>query len=352
MSKDKARKLSAALDVADGALSIQGPLVSGILAKWEGDQGNLQRLRQDASWSRDQAKDIRQRLRILDMDPHAQLMLIGLTGVLKTWQEYQEHKGDVGAYQDEFKELKRNVTTPLQLTKIASGIEASLQLYQRWAQGQNVAGAKAVLELNKYFGQTGDRLKMKNIAYMRELLRLQNIEGIYQQPWKWQQGLRTFLTTKLRIPLPATLLNQAPGLSILDRISLPLAVTHGVKEMIKPDHKGVLGGFDRGMGLVEAGGAAAVLGGSAAAGALGASATVAAAVPVVGWTALGVAGAYFLGTWAWDNREAIGRAATNAWNATSKWAGDVGKKAEEVAGAAKTAVKKVGASAVKKCKFW
>ncbi|MER5545788.1 hypothetical protein ABT072_25810 [Streptomyces sp. NPDC002589] len=352
MSKDNARKLAAALDVADGALSIQGPLVSGILAKWEGDQGNIKRIRQDASWSRDQAKDVRRRIGILDADPSTELMFMGLTGVLNTWQEYQEHKGEIGEYMNEFKEIKKNVTTPLRITKIASGIEASLQLYQRWAQGQNVAGAKAVLELNKYFGITGDRLKLKNIDYMRELLKLQKVEGLYQQPWKWQQGLRAFLTTKLKIPLPAKLLNQAPGLSILDRVGLPLAVVHGVKEMALPDHKGVLGGFDRGMGLVEAGGAGAVLGGSAAAGALGAGATVAAAVPVVGWAALGVAGAYFIGTWAWDNREAISNTAKRAWNATTKWAGDVADKGEEIVNGAKSAVTNLVPSAIKKYKFW
>ncbi|MFE9116769.1 hypothetical protein [Streptomyces sp. NPDC007172] len=352
MTKEKAMRLAAALDVADGALSIQGPLVSGLLAKWEGDQGNLKRIPQDASWSRDQAKDVRDRLGILETDPSVELMFMGMSGVLKTWQEYQEHKGEVGAYADEFKELKKNVTTPLRLTKIASGIEASLQLYQRWSQGQNVAGAKAVLELNKYFGITGDRLKLKNIDYMRELLKLQKIEDLYQQPWKWQQGLRTFLTTKLKIPLPAKLLAQSPGLSILDRVGLPLAIVHGVKEMVIPDHKGVLGGFDRGMGVVEAGGAAAVLGGGAAAGALGASAAVAAAVPVVGWAALGVAGAYFIGTWAWDNREAIKDGAKKAWNATSKWAGSVADKGKEIANGAKSAVTNLVPNAVKKFKFW
>ncbi|WP_229882230.1 hypothetical protein [Streptomyces alanosinicus] len=352
MSKDNARKLAAALDVADGALSIQGPLVSGILAKWEGDQGTLQRIRQDASWSRDQAKDVRRRLGILEADPSAELMFIGLTGVLSTWQDYQAHKGQIGEYMDEFKEAKKNVTTPLRLTKIASGIEASLQLYQRWSQGQNVTGAKAVLELNKYFGITGDRLKLKNIDYMRELLKLQNVEGLYQQPWKWQQGLRAFLTTKLRIPLPAKLLAQGPGLSILDRVGLPLAVLHGVKEMAVPDHKGALGGVDRGMGFVEAGGAGAVLGGAATAEALGAGATVAAAVPVVGWAALGVAGAYFIGTWAWDNRESIKNAAKSAWHATTKWAGDVADKGEEIVNGAKSVVTNLVPDSIKKYKFW
>ena len=352
MSKDNARKLAAALDVADGALSIQGPLVSGILAKWEGDQGNLGRFRQDATWSRDQAKDVRRRLGILDADPSAELMFMGLTGVLKTWQDYQERKGEIGEYVEEFKEIKKNVTMPLRLTKVASGIEASLQLYKRWSQGQNVAGAKAVLELNKYFGITGDRLKLKNIEYMRELLKLQKIEGLYQQPWKWQQGLRTFLTTKLKSPLPAKLLNQGPGLSILDRVGLPLAIVHGVKEMVAPDHGGVLGGFDRGMGFVEAAGAGAVMGGSAAATALGASATVAAAVPVVGWVALGVAGAYFLGTWAYDNRKAIADTTKRAWNATTKWAGDVADKGEEIVNGAKSAVTNLVPNTIKKYQFW
>ncbi|MEV5939134.1 hypothetical protein [Streptomyces sp. NPDC051994] len=350
MTKEKARRLSAALDVVDGALSIQGPLISGLLAKWEGDQGNLKRFPQDASWSRDQAKDVRHRLGILSADPAAELMFMGLSHVLDTWKDYEEHKGQIAEYVDEFKKAKPQ--TALRITKVASGIEASIQLYQRWAQGQNVAGAKAVLELNKYFGITGDRLKLKNIDYMRELLKLQKIEDAFQQPWKWQQGLRAFLTTKLKIPLPAKLMAQAPGLSFLDKLGLPLAIVHGVKEMALPDHKGVLGGFDRGMGVVEAGGAAAAIGGEAAALGIGASVGVAAAVPVVGWAALGVAGAYFLGTWAWDNREAIKNTTKKAWNATTKWAGGVADKGKEIAHDAKKAVTNLVPNTIKKFKFW
>lgn len=221
MKKEEARKLAAALDVAGGALSIQGPLISGLLAKWDGDQGDLGKFPAESTWSQDQAKDIRRRIGILDSDPKAELMLIGLTGVLDTWQKVKDRKGEIGGYVEEFQELKKNVTAPLRLTKIASGIEASLQLYQRWKQGGNVKAAKAVLDLNKYFGVTGDRLKAKNIAYIQEILKLKRIEMLYEQPWKWQQVARTFITTKLRIPLPAKLLNQAPGLSTLDRISLP-----------------------------------------------------------------------------------------------------------------------------------
>ncbi|APY86969.1 hypothetical protein DCW30_30035 [Streptomyces alfalfae] len=352
MKKEEARKLAAALDVAGGALSIQGPLISGLLAKWDGDQGDLGKFPAESTWSQDQAKDIRRRIGILDSDPKAELMLIGLTGVLDTWQKVKDRKGEIGGYVEEFQELKKNVTAPLRLTKIASGIEASLQLYQRWKQGGNVKAAKAVLDLNKYFGVTGDRLKAKNIAYIQEILKLKRIEMLYEQPWKWQQVARTFITTKLRIPLPAKLLNQAPGLSILDRISLPLAAVHGLKQIVLPDHKGVLGGFDRGMGAVELGGAAAVMGGASAATFLGASAGVAAAVPVVGWVALGVAGAYFLGTWAYDNREAIARYTKKAWKATTKWAGDTVDKGKEIVNGAKSAVTNLVPDTVKKYGFW
>ncbi|WP_447038067.1 hypothetical protein [Streptomyces sp. DSM 118878] len=352
MKKEKARKLAAALDVAGGALSIQGPLVSGILAKWDGDQGDLGKFPAQSTWSQDQAKDIRRRIGILDADPKAELMLIGITGVLDTWQSVKDKKGEVGEYVEEFKDLKAHATAPLKLTKIASGIEASLQLFQRWQQGKNVQAAKAVLELNKYFGVTGDRLKLKNIEYIQEILKLKRIEGLYEQPWKWQQAARAFITTKLKIPLPATLLNQAPGLSILDRISLPLAALHGTKQLFLPDHKGVLGGFDRGMGGLELAGAGAVMGGAGAATALGASATVAAAVPVVGWVALGVAGAYFLGTYAYDNREAIKRNTKKAWNATKEWAGDSVDKGKEIVNGAKHAVTNLVPSSVKRFGFW
>lgn len=349
MTKEKAQRLSAALDIVDGALSIQGPLVSGLLAKWDGDQGNLKRFTQDASWSRDTAGDVRRRLGILEADPNVELLFMGLSGVLETWQHVEERKGEIGHYVDEFKQAKPQ--TALRITKVASGIEASLRLYRLWAQGQNVAGARAVLELNKYFGVTGDRLEAKNLEYMAEVLKLQKAGEALKEPWQWQQLTRSFLT-KLKIPLPAKLFRQAPGLSAFDKFGLPLAVVHGVKEMVIPDHKGTLGGFDRGMGLVEAGGAAAVIGGEAAALGLGATVGVAAAVPVVGWAALGVAGAYFLGTWAYDNRKAIKDGAKKAWNATTKWAGGIADKGKEIANGAKSAITNLVPNTIRKYKFW
>ncbi|MER7349445.1 hypothetical protein ABT390_29000 [Streptomyces aurantiacus] len=359
MKKEKARQLAASLDVAGRALAIQGPLVSGILAKWDGDQGNLGKFPAHSSWSQDQAKDIRRRLGILDSDPKAELMFIGLTGVLKTWQDAKDAKGEVGDLIEDFKdnaekykEMGKNLTTPLRITKVLSGAEASLQLFKRWQQGQNVKGAQAVLELNRYFGITGDRLKLKNIAYMRELLKLNGIERLYQEPWKWQQTLRTFITTKLKIPLGTKLLNQAPGLSFLDKVSLPLAVVHGGRELFLPDHKGVLGGFDRGMGVIELGGAATVMWGGSAATYLSVSTGVATAIPVVGWTALGVAGAYFLGTWAYDNREGIKRHIKGAWRATAKATGNAIDKGKEVVGDAKRAITNLLPSRTKKFGFW
>ncbi|MFD9073363.1 hypothetical protein [Streptomyces lasiicapitis] len=359
MKKEKARQLAAALDVAGGALAIQGPLVSGILAKWDGDQGNLGKFPTHSSWSQDQAKDIRRRLGILDSDPKAELMFIGLTGVLKTWQDAKDAKGEVGdlikgfkGNYEKYKEMGDNLSAALRVTKVLSGAEASLQLYKRWQQGQNVKGAQAVLELNKYFGITGDRLKLKNIDYMRELLKLKRIESLYQEPWKWQQTLRTYITTKLKIPLGTKFLNQGPGLSILDRIGLPFAAIHGGKEIFLPSHKGVLGGFDRGMGALELGGAATVMGGGTAATFLGVGGSVAAAIPVVGWTALGIAGVYFIGTWAYDNREAIKKHAKDAWHATTKATGSAIDKGKEIAGDAKRAVTNLLPSRTKKYGFW
>ncbi|WKU46458.1 hypothetical protein Q3V23_21700 [Streptomyces sp. VNUA116] len=353
IDKEKARALTGALDVASGALSIQGPLISGILARWQGDQGKIGTFPPQATWSTDQAKDIRRRVGILESDPEAVLTAMGLGGVLERWQDMKDHPEKYQEYLDEANHLKKDLTTPLRVTKIMSGVEASLQLYQRWNQGQNVAGARAVLELNRMFGVGDERINAKHVELVRELIKANQIQDMYKQPWKWQTATRALLD-KWKIPLPGTVLRQAPGLSILDRIGLPLAAVHGGKEMILPDHKGVLGGFDRGMGAVELGGAAAVMGGEAAALGLGASVGVAAAVPVVGWAALGVAGAYFLGTWAYDHRAQIKATAQKAWNATTDAAEKLGDKAKDTAkGAVNAAIKMhVLPASVKKLKFW
>jgi hypothetical protein len=65
-----------------------------------------------------------------------------------------------------------------------------------------------------------------------------------------------------------------------------------------------------------------------------------------------VAGAYFLGTYAYDNREAIKRNTKKAWNATKKWAGDSVDKGKEIVDGAKHAVTNLVPSTVRKFGFW
>ncbi|WP_055698664.1 MULTISPECIES: hypothetical protein [Streptomyces] len=340
MDDVQAPKLAAAVDVMGGTLTIQGGLINGILEKWNAKAEGVSSFPKKASWATDEAKDIRRRLGIAKDDPEAVLTFASLAGALETWKEFQE-----GTLKD--------IKTPLKILKIPTAIEASMHLYARWQQGQNVAGARAVWELNKYFGSSADRIKAKRGELLRELLKDQKIRNWYKEPWKWQQAVRR-TAMRLKIPFAEKLFKNAPGVGKLaTRVFLPLSVLHGVKQMFLPDHKGAYGVADRGMGFLEAGGAAAVLGGASAATALGASATVAAAVPVVGWVALGVAGAYFLGSWGWDKwGDDIKSGAKHAWNATKEWGGKVKDKGKEIVDGAKSAVTNLVPNAVKKYKFW
>ncbi|KUL54730.1 MULTISPECIES: hypothetical protein [Streptomyces] len=340
MDDVQAPKLAAAVDVMGGALTIQGGLINGILEKWEAKAEGTSDFPKKASWATDEAKDIRRRLGIAKDDPEAVLTFAGLAGALETWKEFQEG-------------ILKDIKTPLKVLKIPTAIEASLHLYARWAQGQNVAGARAVWELNKYFGSAAERIKATRGELLKELLKDQKIRNWYKEPWKWQQAVRR-TAMRLKIPYAAKLFTKAPGTSALARrVFLPLSIVHGVKQMFLPDHKGAYGMADRGMGLLEAGGAAAVLGGASAATALGASATVAAAVPVVGWVALGVAGAYFLGSWAWDKwGDDIKSGAKQAWKATKEWGGKVKDKGKEIVDGAKSAVTNLVPNAIKKYSFW
>ncbi|WJV46907.1 hypothetical protein [Streptomyces flavofungini] len=340
MDDVQAPKLAAAVDVLNGTLTIQGGLISGILAKWEAKAEGVSDFPKKAKWAEDEAKDIRRRLGISKDDPEAVLTFASLAGALETWREFKE-----GTLKD--------IKTPLKVLTIPTAIEASIHLYQRWAQGQNVAGARAVYELNKYFGVAADRLKSKRGELLKELLKDQKIRNWYKEPWKWQQAVRR-TAMRLKIPFASKLFGNAPGMGFLaKRVLLPLNIVSGVKEMFLPTHKGAQGWVDRGMGFVQAGGAVAVLGGASAATALGASAAVAAAVPVVGWVALGVAGAYFLGSWAWDKwGDDIRSGAKQAWNATKEWGGKIKDKGAEIVNGAKSAVTNLVPNAVKKYKFW
>ncbi|MGA4840285.1 hypothetical protein [Streptomyces sp. G45] len=339
MDPVQAPKLAAAVDVMSGTLTVQGGLISGILAKWEAKAEGVADFPKKASWATDEAKDIRRRLGIKD-DPEAVLTFASLSGALETWQEFKD-----GTLKD--------IKTPLKILKIPTAVEASIHLYKRWAQGQNVAGARAVYELNKYFGVEADRLKAKRGELLRELLKDQKIRNWYKEPWKWQQAVRR-TAMRLKIPFASKLFQNAPGVGKLaTKVLLPLNIVSGVKEMIFPTHGGAQGWVDRGMGGLQAAGAGAVLGGASLATALGASATVAAAVPVVGWVALGVTGAYFLGSWAWDKwGDDIKSGAKAAWKNTKEWAGDVKDKGKEIVNGAKSAVTNLVPNAVKKYKFW
>ncbi|MDT3397286.1 hypothetical protein RKE29_11615 [Streptomyces sp. B1866] len=122
---------------------------------------------------------------------------------------------------------------------------------------------------------------------------------------------------------------------------VPFSLAAGVKEMFDPTHHSARGTADRIMGGVEAGGAVAVLGGESMAVALGA-ASVAGAVPVVGWAALGVAGGYVLGNWAYDHREDIANASKAAWHATEHGAQSAWHATQDTARFAASELPKVG----------
>ncbi|WP_432090444.1 hypothetical protein [Streptomyces sp. NRRL F-5630] len=333
-------KLAAAVDVMGGTLTIQGGLINGILAKWDARAEGTSAFPRRASWATDEAKDIRRRLGMSKDDPEAVLTFASLSGALETWQEFKE-----GTLKD--------IKTPLKLLKIPTAIEASIHLYERWKQGQNVAGARAVWELNKYFGSSDARIAAKRGELLGELLKDQRIRNWYKEPWKWQQSVRK-VAMRLKIPYAAKLFGNAPGAGFLARkVLLPLSVVDGVKQMFLPTHSGAYGAADRTMGFLQAGGAVAVLGGAGMASALGASAAVAAAVPVVGWVALGVAGTYFLGSWAWDEwGDDIKAGTKKAWNATKEWGGDVVDKGKEIVDGAKKAVTNLVPNTIKKYKFW
>lgn len=283
MKPDQARGLAAAAEVAGGTLVVQGALIRQLLDRWNGDPSRLASFPARASWAQDQAKDIRSRAGLLEQDPEGILLFAGMTGVLELWEKYTEKS--------------KYVTRPLKVVAITTGVEAAIQLQKRWAQGRNVAAARAVYDVRRYMGALPGNRKLADL--IGETLKARRIQDLYKQPWKYMQAISAAMR-KLRIPGADLVIRNSPGTGAIARITLPLAVVSGVKEAVRPTHDGAQGWVDRGMGAVQAGGAIAVMGGAGIATALGASAAVAAAVPVVGWAALGVAGAYFLGSWVWD----------------------------------------------------
>ena len=283
MKTDQARNLAAAAEVAGGALMVQGAVIRRLLERWNGDVSRVASFPTHASWAQDQAKDIRRRAGQLEQDPESDWADAAMTKLLRFWER---HKAEVQA-----------VTKPLKVMSILSGVDAAVQLQQRWVQARNVASARAIYEVRRYMGALPGNRKLSEL--ISEMLKARKIQDLYKQPWQWQQTLSAALK---RWNLPGSgFFKNPPGVGTLARVTLPAAVISGAKEAVAPTHDGAQGWVDRGMGALQAGGAIAVMGGAGIATALGASAAVAAAVPVAGWVALGVTGAYFLGSWAWDN---------------------------------------------------
>jgi hypothetical protein len=167
---------------------------------------------------------------------------------------------------ERYQEIKNDILRPLKLLAMAKGVESA---YALWT------GTSAAL---------------------------------LARPWKTMAGLKG-LAEKLRVPLAGRIPLNNPGTGALDRVFLPLGIATGLKQMIKPDHGGAQGWVDRAMGGGQAAGAASIL---------MATEATAAAVPVVGWTVLGVTGAYFLGSWVADKwGDDIAAGAKSAWNTTS-----------------------------------
>ncbi|MEE4588580.1 MULTISPECIES: putative T7SS-secreted protein [Streptomyces] len=210
-----------------------------------------------------------------------------------------------------YEEIKKDIMRPLKVLGIAKGIEA----------------------VNALFTGTSSELLAR--------------------PWKTMTGLKG-LAEKLRIPFSGRIPLNNPGTGALDKVVLPLSVVTGLKQVIKPDHGGAQGWVDRAMGGGQAAGAASIL--------LTTEAT-AAAVPVVGWTVLGVTGAYFLGSWVADKwGDDIAAGAKSAWNATSHAVSSTVNSTVDTtvnavlhpSGALKTAGHVVDGTvdSVKKLKFW
>lgn len=302
MKPDQAHNLAAAAEVTGGSLVVQGAMIRQLLERWNSDSGRVATFPARAAWAEDQAKDIRRRAGLLERDPEGVALLAWMTDVTDFWEGH--------------KEQVRYVTKPLKMAWIMSGVEAASQLQRRWEQSRNVAAARGVYDIRRYMGALPGNRKLSEL--IAEVLKSQRIQGLYKQPWKWQQTLAAAMK-KWRIP-GANLLKNPPGAGMFARATLPAAVVTGVKEAVVPTHEGAQGWVDRGMGVLQAGGAVAIMGGAGMATALGASAAVAAAVPVAGWVALGVAGAYFLGSWAWDNwGDEIKAGAGKAWEGTKSF---------------------------------
>ncbi|MFJ4413798.1 hypothetical protein [Streptomyces sp. NPDC088925] len=339
LDDERAPQLASAITVTGGAYSIQGNLVDQILNKWA--LGTEVRFRQEAQWAEDNAKHILHMVKRTMADPSATIGSATLAGVLETWAEY---KGAIKSW------------------SAMTGVEAAMRLFDKWKAGKNVAAAQKALELSRAVSGLGsmDATAVER-ALAEALSKSRNTVNAFKEPWKWQKLLGGVLGKAGKIPVPDLLRKistNSPGAGLVSRITVPLAAVHGIKEMFAPDHGGAQSWVDRGMGGVELVGAG-MAGAGMIAGASGtiAGVTVAASVPVVGWAALGVAGAYFLGSWAWDKWGDDIKAGTKK---AVNWAGDkaeetyndVKKGVGDAYDGAKKTVKNVVSSGLKKAKFW
>ncbi|WP_336217116.1 hypothetical protein, partial [Nonomuraea sp. LPB2021202275-12-8] len=224
MKPDQARNLAAAAEVAGGSLAVQGAVIRQILDRWNGVTSRLATFSARATWADDQARDIRRRVGLLEEDPEGVLLFASMTGVLDLWEKH--------------KEQVRYVTKPLKVISVISGVEAAVQLQKRWAQGRNVAGARAVYDIRRYMGALPGNRKLSEL--IAEVLKRQKIQDLYKQPWKWQQTVSAAMQ-RLRVPGAHLLVKNPPGTGVLARVTLPLAVVTGVKEAVLPTHEGAQG---------------------------------------------------------------------------------------------------------------
>ncbi|WP_431043809.1 hypothetical protein ACQUSR_19225 [Streptomyces sp. P1-3] len=344
MATEGARNLAAALDVHGGALTIQGGLVRGIIAKWGGQSGTLSQFPAKSTWSQDQAKDIRHRLGVLGADPERVLMMAAYLGTMKTWEWAKDNAEQFteevvkGAEAINDSQTKQDALAVAKTLSIAKGVAAFNRYKEAWKKATLVGAALDRLNLGK----------LSPAAFQRTLQMLGSARAGFTKPW----GAMAFLANKFKF---LAFLNKAPGAGALDKVMLPLSLVTGLKEFVMPSHGGVQGVVDRGMGLLQAAGAGGVMAGWF-------SASVAAgAIPVVGWVALGIAGAYFLGSWAWDKwGDDIKDGAKAAWN----WTADKGKEVwndtketvsnewNDFKDGAKEAAKRYLPGPVKDLKFW
>ncbi|MFH8368627.1 hypothetical protein [Streptomyces sp. NPDC018031] len=303
-----------------------------------------------STWGKEQAKDIRRRLGILGDDPEAVIIMAAATGTLKTW-EWAKDEGKnfaeevaEGAESLSDSQAKKDALALAKTLSIFKGVEAYQQLRERWVAAKGLSTLKGLVTFSEAFRDVYNA-KLRDMAMARRL---------YRQPWKfmsaaggaikgWKHAEGLFKRFPKLAQAVDKVFGSAPGKGLLDKALVPLSFVTGLKEAVAPTHGGARGWVDRGMGLVQAGGAAGVMYGM-----WGGAAAAASAIPVVGWTALGIAGAYFLGSWAWDK-----------WGddikAGAKQAVDWGKnKAKETLSGAKSLIEKHVSvpGPVKKLKFW